>query len=147
MRQLVPLLVAGLLACGEENPSLDTCVQDRVTIEQGIYGQIIDSCDTEDCTMTYAAGREIRVYDKDPTPPDQPPEWGLSDQQTMETPIRKVTSVEEGFYQVPLETGVYYVCAIRCERMAITSTEPLARWDCCSAPGGDWWQGAECSAP
>jgi hypothetical protein len=55
--------------------------------------------------------------------------------------------VDQGFYEANLPLGTHYICAGRCEAITIDKAHPLVRWDCCSHPGGSWWEGSECYNP
>ncbi|MFH1186286.1 MAG: hypothetical protein V1755_14810 [Chloroflexota bacterium] len=127
--------------------TLNTCVQERVTITQGVYGQMFRGCDTPSCALAFA-DREVRVYDQDPRPPDRQPTGGYSDSGTSLQPTLRITAttVGEGFFELSLPVGTHYLCAAVCEPVTIAAGQ-LLRLDCCSAPGGHWWPGYECVLP
>jgi hypothetical protein len=136
------LCVVSLAAIGCGN-GLSRCIDDRVTIEQGIYGQLVSGCDTPDCSPSYAVGLSLRVYDSDPTPATGPPGNAvIYDEGTTLTPIARVASGGEGFYEIALPAGTYYFCANSCARINLSASPPRVRYDWTSGPGGGFWRRA-----
>lgn len=134
-------------ACGIGDPAedpLDPCVADRVTVEHGVYGQLLNGCDTEDCTASYAVGLEVRIYDGDPTPADGPQDQGSYDGGTDLVPIARTTSSDRGFYEVALEPGSYFLCTNSCTELTVPEAPGVTRIDWASGPGGGNWWVAEC---
>jgi hypothetical protein len=116
----------------------DSCVTGLVTIQQGVCGQLIQSCDVCGCEVNYAAPAEVRVYDQ------QPGEEGyghIAETDTSLTPIGRVTSDARGFFQLSLPPGEYYLCTNgSCARAIVSSGAPVVRRDYASGgPGSFWW--------
>lgn len=143
---LVTGILLGTTACGEKE-DLNTCIEDRATIQQGVYGQFLNGCDTEDCTLSYAVGMELRVYDANPTPADGPQDQGIYDTGTDLTPMKRTNSSSEGFYEIAVSPGTYYFCTNNCTQIMLSASPSRIRQDWASGPGGgNWWPGS-CSAP
>jgi hypothetical protein len=144
----VALLWIAALAAGCDGRALDTCLADRVTIREGVFGQQVSPCDTPGCQGSYGEGREIRVYDRDPTPPGQALSVDgsiVTDSGSQLIPRLTVAAVSRGFYEVPLPVGTYFLCALgRCVKVDVSANQPLLRYDCCRHPGGEWLTGTTC---
>jgi hypothetical protein len=122
---------------------LNSCIDDRVTIAQGVYGQMVIGCDTPDCSPAYAVGAEVHVYDSDPTPPEGPQDQAPYDSGTHLVPVARETATADGFYQADLAPGAYYLCANGfCVAITLPPSPPLARWDFTAAPWNGWHEGA-----
>lgn len=129
-------------ACGS-NQEIRNCIEGRTTIQRGVYGQLLNGCDTEDCTVSYAVGMELRVYDANPTSAAGPQYQGIYDSGTTLAPIKRTTSGTEGFYEIALTPGTYYLCTNSCAQVVLSAAEPRIRRDWASGPGGgNWWTGA-----
>jgi len=103
------LLGAG---CG----GLDGDIEDEITIEQGVYGQLLKGCDG--CTDQPAVNEEVTVY----VP-------GHDDQSVM--------SDGHGVYELGLPAGDYTLCTSVCT--PITVPYGIIRYDWTSGPGGGTW--------
>jgi hypothetical protein len=131
MRTSVLLVLAA--AC--TSPSgLDRDIEPQVTVTQGIYGQLSSLSDSGQPTAAFAAGK-VTVYD----------------QQTVAVHMF-TTSNQDGVYQMWLETGTYFLCALDCT--------PLDNNSCCTLAfvpdgrvrrdyeanigGGDWCTSGTC---
>ena len=117
---------------------VDACVTGLVTIQQGVCGQLIQSCDTCGCEIRYAAPAEVRVYDQ------QPGEEGyghIAETNTSLTPIGRVESDARGFFELGLAPGEYYLCTDgSCARAIVSGDTPVVRRDYASGgPGSFWW--------
>ena len=139
MRRTTALLIP-LFACCSGEP-LKSCIQGRQTVAQGVYGQLFAGCDTPDCQVAYAVGDEVRVYDRDPTPPSGPQNQGPYDSGTTLMPIARTVSAAEGFYEVALAPGNYYLCSFtfKCVRIAVGTPVALLEEIFTSGPGGGVW--------
>ena len=112
------LLMAALLgACG----SLDTHIEDQITIEQGVYGLLISGCDTSGCQDQPAAGEHVTVY------------AAGSDGKFSE-----VRSDDNGVYQINLVAGNYTLCTSSCTAITVPTNDKI-RVDWTSGPGGGHW--------
>jgi hypothetical protein len=111
------LMVAVVGACG----SVDTDIEDQITIEQGVYGLLISGCDTAGCQDQPAAGEEVVVYAAG--------ENG---------PFAEATSDNDGVYQMDLEPGDYILCTYSCTAVTVRANEKT-RYDWVSGPGGGQW--------
>ncbi len=144
---VLAILAIAFAACvhpGDESDDFDYCVENELRIDRGLYGQLFNGCDTEDCTGSYAPDMEVRIYDQDPTPPDAPEEDGLFDWGTTLDPIARTESRELGMYEVRLEPGVYFACTNSCDHIDMSSGASFTRRDWASGPGGGNWWTAEC---
>jgi hypothetical protein len=112
------LMVAALGACGT---SVDTHIEDQITIEQGVYGLLISGCDTSGCKDQPAAGAHVIVY--------APGANG---------PFSQSTSDGHGIYQINLTAGDYLVCTDSCTTITVPANETV-RCDWTSGPGGGSW--------
>lgn len=146
------LLAAVVLHAGTgcvDQEEIDYCIEDRVTIEGGVYGQLLHGCDTDDCELRYAAGEEVRVYDEDPTPVGSWPDEILYDTGTEAVPVQRVISDDVGFFEVSLAPGLYYLCSFTngCGQVGVESGRSRVRSDFVSDPTGvNWWKG-RCDGP
>jgi hypothetical protein len=139
---LAMTMLVGTAACGFQE-ELNSCIDDRATIEQGVYGQLLNGCDTDDCTWSYAVGMGVRVYDANPTPASGPQDQGIYDTGTGLTPISRTTSGVEGFYELALSPATYYLCTNNCSEVILSALQPRIRSDWASGPdGGIWWAGS-----
>ncbi|MEZ4445109.1 MAG: hypothetical protein R3B72_38910 [Polyangiaceae bacterium] len=131
------LIVAG---CGSDTDLV--CIDDLVTIGQGIYGELLNGCDTADCETSRASGMEVRVYDEDPTPPD--PDDATDDGTTL-VPLAVTKADGAGFYEVELLPGSYSVCTNVCTTTTVSPDDAPQRLDWASGPGGGRWYVGSCS--
>lgn len=111
------LTVAVLGACG----SVDTDIEDQITIEQGVYGLLIAGCDTSGCKDQPAAGELVVVYSAG-----------------AKTAFTQVTSDDGGVYQINLVGGDYTLCTSSCVAVTVPSNDKV-RVDWVSGPGGGHW--------
>ena len=113
------LLIAALVAaCGG---SVDTDIEDRITIEQGVYGLLISGCDTSGCQDRPASGEHVVVYSA-----------GSSSK------FSDVTSDDNGVYQINLAAGNYMLCTESCTTITVPANNKI-RVDWTSGPGGGHW--------
>jgi hypothetical protein len=120
---LVVALAAALPACTDEPSDLDRCRARRPTIQQGVYG----------CTReTYdVSGTQTEV--------DAHPHFELriaADAAGHETLATTISS-EIGFYEVPLDVGRVWICALRCQELDIQAGA-LERWEWENSFTGRW---------
>ncbi len=111
------LTVAVLGACG----SVDTDIEDQITIEQGVYGLLISGCDTAGCKDQPAAGEVVVVYSAG-----------------AKTAFTRVTSGKDGVYEINLVGGDYTLCTYSCVAVTVPSNDKV-RVDWVSGPGGGQW--------
>jgi len=112
------LMVAVLGACGD---SLDTSIEDQITIEQGVYGLLISGCDTSGCQDQPAARENVIVYAAGST-----------------GPFSQGTSDDHGVYQINLVAGDYTLCTYSCTTITVPANDRV-RYDWTSGPGGGQW--------
>ena len=111
------LMVAVVGACG----SVDTDIEDQITIDQGVYGLLISGCDTAGCQDQPAAGEYVVVYAAG-----------------ANGPLLRVTSDSDGVYQMNLVAGDYTLCTNSCTTVTVRANEKV-RYDWVSGPGGGRW--------
>lgn len=140
---LATITFVGTYGCDGNDP-LDTCIDDRARITQGVYGQFINSCDTEPCTPSYALGVEVRIYGRNPTPEEDQDGQRIHDAGTSLTPIERARSGEAGFFEVALPPGTYYLCTNDCSAVVLSASQPLVRRDWANGPGGGRWHAGAC---
>ena len=113
-----------LVACGGTTESTPDPAE-KVTIETGVWGVLINGCDTDDCQSSPAAGTTV----------DALPEGASEGAE----PIGSGTSDDDGFYQIDLEPGTYVLFL----NSAVSTTEATVatrtRCDWESGPGGGLW--------
>ena len=114
------LLVFAIGACG----GLDHNIEDRVTIEQGVYGLLISGCDTSGCQDQPAAGELVTVFAAG-----------------ADGVLSRVTSDDDGIYQINLVAGDYTLCTYSCVSVTVPAHGKI-RYDWTSGPGGGRWVGA-----
>ena len=115
MRFLLGILVIG--ACG----SVDHDIEDRITIEQGVYGLLISGCEMSGCEDQPAANEEVVVFAA-----------GASGA------FSKSRSDDSGVYQINLVSGDYTICVEGCTFISVPSKGKI-RVDWTSGPGGGHW--------
>jgi hypothetical protein len=113
------LMVAVVGACA----SVDTDIEDQITIKQGVYGLLISGCDTSGCQDQPAAGQHVVVYAAGAT-----------------GPFAQVVSDNDGVYQINLNAGDYTLCLVtyNCTTVTVPPNEKI-RYDWVSGPGGGNW--------
>jgi hypothetical protein len=116
LRYLLMALVVG--ACGG---SVDHDIEDRITIEQGVYGLLISGCDTAGCEDQPAAGEQVLVYAAG-----------------ANGAYASATSDGKGIYQINLVGGDYTLCTYSCTPVTVPGGEKI-RYDWISGPGGGYW--------
>jgi hypothetical protein len=116
MRYLVVVL-ALVSACG-----LDRNIENKVTIDQGVYGLLIEGCDTSGCQDQPAAGTEVLVYAAG-----------------QNGAAATTTSDTDGVYQIPLPPGDYMLCTYNCTTITVPDAARV-RYDWTSGQGGGDWQ-------
>ena len=110
---LFALLVAG---CG-----LDRNIEGKVTISQGVYGQLVEGCDTSGCQDQPASGEHVVVYAA-----------------SESTTFASADSDDDGVYQIELPGGDYTLCTYSCTPISVPESS-LVRYDWTSGPGGGHW--------
>jgi hypothetical protein len=118
------LCVVALAACG----GVDTDIENRVTIDQGVYGLLLRGCDGGACRIQLGNGIGITV--------ELPPPAGSIHGASLDA----TTSDDRGVYQFELPAGTYQLCTTACT--AIDIPEGRARYDWISGDvGGEWCEG------
>lgn len=112
------LVAVAIGACG----GFDHDIEDRITIEQGVYGLLISGCDTAGCQDQPAAGEQVVVYAAG----------------TRTGPFTQVTSDSHGIYQINLVAGDYTLCTYSCTQITVPAQTKI-RYDWVSGPGGGYW--------
>ena len=112
------LVLFTLLVCG---CGLDRDIEGKVTIQQGVYGQLVDGCDTSGCQDQPASGETVTVY-------------AASASHEYAT----ASADGDGFYEIRLDTGDYTICTYACTEVTVPSG--VVRYDWTSGPGGGEWQ-------
>jgi hypothetical protein len=115
LRYLLMVTLVG--ACG----SVDTDIEDQITIEQGLYGLLISGCDTAGCVDQPAAHELVVVYSAG-----------------ANGPFAQVKSSTDGVYQMNLAAGDYVLCTYSCTEATVRANEKI-RYDWVSGPGGGQW--------
>ena len=118
--------------------TLDPDIEDLVTIDAGVYGQLVRGCDTSGCSDSYVpSGVLVGLFDVDP--------------QADRTAPPTLTAVvgERGFYEISVGAGVHWLLVDAVDGPGIdrgtsaaevTLTDgALERWDWGSGPGGGFW--------
>jgi hypothetical protein len=120
-------------ACGT-----NTDVEPQVTITQGLYGQLTQSCMGSGCVGAPRVGTNVAWFDTNP--------YGANDAGVKPTPVFEKVTTTNGFYEFALEAstrgylavgeprtnGVQYFTAT-----ATTIPRGLARIDWHAGPGND----------
>ncbi len=130
LRWVVPASCLVAAACGSQTETIDRRVEDRVTIEQGIYGQITSVDDVGEHEPQYFSGFGVFVY-------AVPPGTELGE------PVANTSSeASRGFYEVALPASDHVVCTTfrRCVVVTITEGQRL-RLDYEFGPGPGWSSG------
>lgn len=113
-------------------------VEGRVTITQGVYGQLVSGCDTSGCTDRVITRGEVAAF-------DAPPPSGT----LTRAPVARDAVDEAGFYELSLAPGTYHLAwvvdegsgpGVHTRVEAIVVADGIARWDFTSGPGGGIWQ-------
>ncbi len=115
MRYLLFVLVLG--GCG-----LDRNIEGKVTIDQGVYGLLVQGCDTSGCQDQPAGGEHVTVY-------------AASGNGAFAT----ADSDSDGIYQISLPGGDYALCTYSCTQISVPAAATV-RYDWTSGPGGGNWQ-------
>jgi hypothetical protein len=114
------------LGCSAKEEHIDADL--KVTITQGVYGELGLGCDTSDCSSSAASGRALDVL-------SEAPKAG-----TTPKVLKSTTADGTGFYQVEIDPGSYFL-SIGTEVNGTDVTVPagLVRCDWESGPGGGFW--------
>jgi hypothetical protein len=127
------LAVASALAasaCGDEERTLDRHVEDLVTIDQGVYGQITSVSDVGPSAADYLPGFTVEVY-------------VVPVGTERGTPVASTASeASRGFYKVSLSAGDHLVCTASGSCVVVTlAAGEVLRLDYESGPGPGWSRG------
>lgn len=109
---LLSLLVCG---CG-----LDRDIEGKVTIQQGVYGQLVAKCGTSGCEDQPASGQHVTMYAA-----------------SANGSYANATADGDGFYEIEVPAGDYTMCTSSCTQ--ITVPAGIVRYDWVSGPGGGQW--------
>ena len=115
MRYLLFVLVLG--GCG-----LDRNIEGKVTINQGVYGLLVQGCDASGCADQPAGGQHVTVYAA-----------------SASTAFASADSDGDGVYQIELPGGDYTLCITSCVPISVPG-DTTVRYDWKSGPGGGMWQ-------
>jgi hypothetical protein len=124
------------LGCGGGGEGIDRHVEDLVTIDQGIYGQITSADDVGDADHAYLAGFGVDVYT-------------IPDGTVLGTPLANTVSGQErGYYELALDAGDWLVCTRfqRCVIVTVAAGQRLRLdYEFSNAPG--WSRGTPWEPP
>ncbi len=135
-RWLPSLALAAVLGCDHQGGGIDRHVEDLVTIDQGIYGQVTSVNDVGAPDTAYVPAFPVSVF---PVP----------DGIVLGSPIASAeTGPDRGFYQVALDAGDWVVCdwARRCVTASVGPAQRL-RLDYEIGPGPGWSNGTPWTPP
>ena len=110
---LFALLVGG---CG-----LDRNIEGKVTIQEGVYGQLVQGCDTSGCLDQPDSDEHVVVYAA-----------------SQSSAYANADSDDDGIYQIELPGGDYTLCTYSCTPISVPE-QTLVRYDWTSGPGGGHW--------
>ena len=79
-------------------------VEPQLTITQGVYGQLTERCDSEDCVGAARVGTPVAWFDGNP--------FTRNDAGMLPAPSLELVSGRNGFYEFPLDAGVRGYLAI-----------------------------------
>ncbi len=131
LQWLAPASFLVAAACGSRTETIDRHVEDLVTIDQGIYGQITQLDDVGEHRPSYLPGFGVYVYAVPPGTELGEPVAGTS------------SEASRGFYEVALPTGDHLACTSfqRCVVLTLAQGERL-RLDYEFSVGPGWSTGA-----
>ncbi len=113
------LVLALLAACG-----VDRNIENDITIQHGIYGLLVNGCDTSGCVDQIDSNDPIMIFT-----PGNP---------TAMT----ITSDGNGVYQIDLPANTYQLCKYNCAQVTVPVVGTV-RADWTSGPGGGNWDVTE----
>ena len=119
MRRIALLLL--LTGCG-----INDDVSPLLTIDKGVYGQLLKGCDTPTCGGGYSSGVSVAIAT---SLPDGGVIAGAS-----------TTTDGQGFYQLAADAGSYRLCAYGTVCTDVVLPAGLLRADHTSGPGGGIWR-------
>ncbi len=120
--------LAALPGCGD---STDPDSSFTPTISQGVWGKLVNGCDTSDCQSSPASGMNVQVLTTQPMMGSTP------------MSIASATSNDEGYYEITVDPGDYFLYLnANVGWTAVTIGQGLSECDWISGPGGGNW---ECS--
>jgi hypothetical protein len=111
------LAMLAVSACG----SVDHDIEDQITIDQGVYGLLISGCEMDGCQDQPAVGEYVVVFSAG-----------------ADGVFSKVTSNDDGVYQINLVAGNYTLCTYSCTTVTVPAHGKV-RYDWTSGPGGGHW--------
>ena len=114
MRYLLFALLLG--GCG-----LDRNIEGKVTIGQGVYGLLVQGCDSAGCQDQPAGGEHVTVYAA-----------------SASSAFASTDSDSDGVYQIELPGGDYTLCTYSCVQISVPGAATV-RYDWTSGPGGGHW--------
>jgi hypothetical protein len=100
---------------------LDRNIEGKVTIQQGVYGQLIQGCDTSGCQDQPDSGEHVVVYAA-----------------SQSSAFASADSDGDGVYQIELAAGDYTLCTYSCTPISVPG-QSTVRYDWTSGPGGGHW--------
>lgn len=93
-----------------------------MTIQQGVYGQLIQGCDTSGCQDQPDGGEHVVVYAA-----------------SQSSAFASADSDGDGVYQIELPDGDYTLCTYSCTPISVPA-QSTVRYDWTSGPGGGLWE-------
>lgn len=99
MRRLASVTLLLLGGC-----STNTAVEDELTIDQGLYGQLTTRCTEAGCVGAPHGGVPVAWFTQNP--------YATDDAGVRPAPVRETTSASSGFWQFALDAGARGYLAI-----------------------------------
>lgn len=142
MKKLLVLGVLATVGCGSDGfPN----IEGRQTITQGLYGQLINGCDTQDCRISPAEGTPVFVFGARPT-------------KATQSFLATTSSIQDGLFQLELPAATYTLCrGYFNDQPSVmkyafgpcveTTVVTQQRHDWASGPGGGHWHPGENFGP
>jgi hypothetical protein len=133
MHRLVLIVALSTFGCGT-----NTDVEAQVTITQGLYGQLTQSCKESGCVGAPRVGANIAWFDSNP--------YMTNDAGVKPTPLFEKVTTTNGFYEFALDASARGYLAVGEDRTngvqyftatAATIPRGLARIDWHAGPGND----------
>jgi hypothetical protein len=128
-RVVAALALALVVGCGGRDATLDRHVEDLVSIQHGLYGQVTAVDDVGSPAPTYLPGFGVEAF-------------AVPAGTTLGAPEASTTSAARGFYELALPTGDHVVCSSygRCVVVTLADGE-LRRLDYEFSVGPGWSAG------
>lgn len=136
MKSIAPMIMVAALFTTACDTPIDPSIEDQVTIDRGVYGQIVLGCDVAGCSESYGIGIEVGAFATQPMPGE------------ALTPLASAVTDDQGFYEIALDPGTYFLQIDASSEPGFqdgtNSTEVMvqdgvSRHDFTSGPGGGSW--------